>query len=400
MKRWLLIVLIAIACVLIVAEVGYLLTLERGNTAPDVPAETSTATQETSQETETSTESETQSQTEPSASESEPETTSEPEIETTQETTVPVQTHFILSFVGDCTLGSQPKKFMQMGTFVHTIGEDYGYPFRNVAYYFENDDFTIANLEGVLADSGAASDKTFVFRGPTAYTAILTESSVEAVTVANNHTYDFGADGYASTVNALKDAGVSYVEKGTTAVYTTQGGLVIGIYGTAFNRDDAEMKQAVTSLRAQGADIIIAAVHWGKEGAYHPDASQTDWAHAMIDAGVDIVYGHHSHVLQPIEEYKGGYIFYSLGNFSFGGNHFPRDMDTAVLQVDVFKNEGEDAVLATYSILPCSLSSMPVQNNFQPTPYEIDSPEYARVLSKLDGTYKGADLTVDYTDVE
>lgn len=400
MKRWLLIALIAIACVLIVAEIGYLLTLERGNTAPDVPAETSTAPQETEQETETSTESETQAQAEPPASESEPETTSEPEIETTQETTAPVQTHFILSFVGDCTLGSQPKKFMQTGTFVHTVGEDYGYPFRNVAYYFENDDFTIANLEGVLADTGVASDKTFVFRGPTTYTAILTESSVEAVTVANNHTYDFGADGYASTVNALKDAGVSYVEKGTTAVYTTQGGLVIGIYGTAFNRDDAEMKQAVTSLRAQGADIIIAAVHWGKEGAYHPDASQTDWAHAMIDAGVDIVYGHHSHVLQPIEEYNGGYIFYSLGNFSFGGNHFPRDMDTAVLQVDVFKNEGEDAVLATYSILPCSLSSMPVQNNFQPTPYEIDSPEYARVLSKLDGTYKGADLTVDYTDVE
>ncbi len=394
MKKRIFIALIALVCVLIAAEFCFLITLERGTPAPSTQTEPSSETEQGASAPE-------QETTAPTESEAPTETTlPETEAEETQETQPPVQTHFILTFVGDCTLGTQPKKFMQASAFVQTIGEDYGYPFRNVAYYFENDDFTMANLESVLADSGSAKDKTFVFRGPTAYTAILTESSVEAVTLANNHTYDFGEDGYASTKTALDDVGMTYVERGTTALYTTEGGLCIGIYGIAFNRNDEEMEQAVASLRQQGADIIIAAVHWGKEGAYRPDSSQIDWAHAMIDAGVDIVYGHHSHVLQPIEEYQGGYIFYSLGNFSFGGNHYPRDLDTAILQVDIFKNEGEEAALATYQIIPCSLSSIPVQNNFQPTPYDPESEEYARVLSKLDGTYKGANLTVDYAGQE
>lgn len=320
--------------------------------------------------------------------------------EPTQETTEPPQRSFTLSFVGDCTLGSSPSKWAQMGTFVYTVGEDYGYPFRNVAQYFQNDDLTIANLEVVLADEGISADKTFTFRGPSAFTGILTEGSVEAVTIANNHTHDFGEDGYQATKAALESAGVSYVEKDTTLLYTTPGGLTVGIYGASFARDDENMTEQIQALREQGAEIIIAAVHWGTEGAYRPDSSQKDWAYAMIDAGVDVVYGHHSHVLQPIETYNGKLIFYSLGNFSFGGNHFPRDMDTVVIQLEVIRDEDGSVSLGDLTIVPCSLSSMPVQNNFQPTPYEEDSKEYERVLSKLDGTFKGADLVVNYDSTE
>lgn len=320
--------------------------------------------------------------------------------EITEETTEPEQSSFTLTFVGDCTLGSTPSKWQQMGTFVHTIGEDYAYPFRNVAQYFQTDDLTIANLEVVLADEGVSANKTFTFRGPSAYTNILTEGSVEAVTIANNHTHDFGEDGYLATKSALEQAGVTYVEKDSCAIYTTPGGLTVGIYGVSFERNDEDMALKVASLREQGVQIIVAAVHWGTEGAYRPASTQREWAYAMIDAGVDIVYGHHSHVLQPIEIYNGKPIFYSLGNFSFGGNHFPRDLDTAILQVEILRDESGAVSLGELTIIPCSLSSMPVQNNFQPTPYEVDSAEYARVLTKLDGTFKGADLTVDYSSLE
>ena len=79
------------------------------------------------------------------------------------------------------------------------------------------------------------------------------------------------------------------------------------------------------------------APHWGVEGSYRPTQEQMDLAHAAIDAGADIVWGSHPHVLQPIEEYKDGLILYSMGNFCFGGNGAPEDLDTVLIQQEVVK---------------------------------------------------------------
>lgn len=314
--------------------------------------------------------------------------------------TEPTPTRYVLSFAGDCTLGSEPGQFASPHSFIGTIGTDYDYPFRNVAEYFREDDFTIINLESVLADSGYGASKLFCFRGPTAYTGILTGSSVEAVTLANNHTEDFGKDGYASTTQALTDAGVSYVEADKTRLVTTESGLVIGLYADSFYFKEADIKENVKSLREQGAEIVICAFHWGTEGSYRATADQEKFAHAAIDAGADIVYGHHPHVLQRIEQYGSGVILYSLGNFSFGGNHFPRDMDSAIVQMEVIRELDGTIRLGEMTIIPVSISSMPVQNNFQPTPYDPESPEYNRTLSKLDGTFTGPDLKVDYSNLK
>ena len=113
---------------------------------------------------------------------------------------------------------------------------------------------------------------------------------------------------------------------------------------------------------------------------------------AAIDAGANIVWGHHPHVLQPIEEYNGGIIYYSLGNFAFGGNSVPKDHDTAVLQQEIIREPDGSIHLGKLTIIPCSVSSIKERNNFQPTPYEEGSEEYKRVLSKLDGTYGGPNL--------
>lgn len=110
------------------------------------------------------------------ATEESTETTEEVTDEVTEGTTEPEQNRFVLTFVGDCTLGSTPGEAASVHSFISTIGDDYDYPFRNVADIFREDDFTIANLEVVLGSKGYPSTKLFNFRGPAEYTRILTEA--------------------------------------------------------------------------------------------------------------------------------------------------------------------------------------------------------------------------------
>ena len=381
-------ILLAVLTVLLAAAVGFVVYME---TRPVVEKVIQT------EPTTISTEAPTETTEIPTTAAPETEApTTVPPTETEPEETEPPEIRYTLTFTGDCTLASDPGNFGSPHGFIGTIGTDYDYPFRNVADIFENDDFTIINLESVLADSGTGASKLFTFRGPTAYTQIMTGSSVEAVTLANNHTEDYGKAGYESTTQALNEAGIWYVEEDKTTLVTTESGLTIGLYADAFNFSKSDIQKNVKKLRDQGAEIIICAFHWGNEGSYRPTNDQKTFAKAAIDAGADIVYGHHPHVLQPIEEYNGGYIFYSLGNFSFGGNHFPRDMDSAIVQVKVLRDENGKVHLDGLNIIPVSISSMKGQNNFQPIPYEEGTTEYDRTMSKLDGTFTGPDLVVNY----
>ena len=315
--------------------------------------------------------------------------------ETLPAETQPTEERFLLTFAGDCTLGSNPTNYYADYGFIKTVGDDYAYPFANVIDYFTGDEFTMVNLEGPLCDTGYPVQKKHVFHGPTAYVKCLTENSVEAVTIANNHSMDYGASGYAATVDTLEAAGVPYVERDSTAVITTRSGLTIGLYAAVYYKLDVEdMTAQIGAMRQQGVDLIIFAPHWGTEGTYHPTKEQEQVGHAAIDAGADIVFGSHPHVLQPIEEYGGGIIFYSLGNFSFGGNGAPEDYDTALVQQEVIRDADGTVHLGQLTVVPASVSSITGRNNFQPTPYEPGTEEYDRVLSKLDGSFSGANLKI------
>lgn len=305
------------------------------------------------------------------------------------------QESFLLTFAGDCTLGSTPSTENAQLGFVKTVGEDYGYPFRNVLEYVTEDDFTFVNLEGPLCDGGYPAEKRFTFRGPTVFTRILTENSIEAVSLANNHTMDYGQTGYDSTRDALDAAGVPYVERDSSLLITLDEGLTIGIYGAVYYSLDVErICEGIAELREQGAELVIFAPHWGTEGSYRPTPEQQEVGRAAIDAGADLVVGCHPHVLQPIEEYADGIVLYSLGNFAFGGNGAPKDMDTALIQQEVFRSADGSIRLGETRIIPACVSSVAGYNNFQPTPYEPESVEYERVLSKLDGTYTGPNLRI------
>lgn len=304
--------------------------------------------------------------------------------------------HFTLTFLGDCTIGSAPSQFNVMYSILWYIGEDYSYPFKGVIDYIDDDDLTIVNLEGTFCDPMPNSGARFTFRAPTNYVNVLTENSIEAVSFANNHTMDYRQEGYDSTLATLEEAGVPYVEKDSSMIMTTETGLTVGFYALSFALDKEDMEAEIAGLREQGAEVVVVSAHWGAEGSYRAAHTQTEIAYAAIDAGADIVYGHHPHVLQKIEEYNGGIIYYSLGNFVFGGHHWPQDLDSAVLQQEIIRSPEGEISLGVLTIIPVSCSSLPAQNDFQPTPYEVGSEKYERAMSKLDGTFKGGDLIVNY----
>ena len=128
----------------------------------------------------------------------------------------------------------------------------------------------------------------------------------------------------------------------------------------------------IQALRDEGCDIVIVSYHWGAEKDYYPNDNQVRLGRATIDAGADLVVGHHSHRINPIEYYNGKYICYSLGNFSFAGNNKPSDMTTFLFQIRMRLRDGE-ATGEAIKIIPCRISSRTDYNDFAPTPYTDDS---------------------------
>lgn len=378
-------VLICVICVLVTVFLALAaLLVIRGTQRPSgtVPTTTANTTQATTQAT-------TQETTQ---------ATEETTVQTTVETE-PQPIRYVLTFVGDCTLANQKGASLTSG-FIGTVGKDYGYPFADVMEYFANDTATFINLEGTFTDSTYSEDKMFAFKGPKDYINILTQGSVEFANVANNHTYDYGQQGFNDTIALLEEHGIAYAESRKTALFEVADGLKIGVYSVAGAYNTNGLAQNIKSLKNAGADIIVACMHWGQEYYYVPNMDQVTIARAAIDAGADIVYGHHPHVLQKIEQYKDGVIFYSLGNFSFGGNNSPADKDTALLQQEFIRYPDGTLEMGELTIVPCYVSGiLDYGNDYQPMPIpETDEEAYQRVLTKLAGKYHLTNLHVPYRD--
>ena len=310
-----------------------------------------------------------------------------------------------LSVVGDCTLGTD--ETFDYDTSLNAYYENYGadYFLQNVKDIFSTDDLTIANFEGTLTDSDEREDKTFAFKAPASYASILTGGSVEAVNTANNHSHDYGEQSFNDTLAALDDAGIVHFGYDETAVMDVKGikvGLV-GIYELYDHLErEQQLKDNIAKVKADGAQLIVAIFHWGNETETVPDSNQTTLGRIAIDEGADLVCGHHPHVLQGIETYKGRNIVYSLGNFCFGGNSSPSDMDTMIYQ-QTFTIDADGVKKDNVTnIIPCSISSAAYDgyNNYQPTPAEGD--EATRILGKINersswiSTAEGSTFTAKY----
>ncbi len=289
-----------------------------------------------------------------------------------------------VSVVGDCTLGTDEN--FDYSTSLNAYFENYGkeYFLQNVKSIFEADDLTIANNEGTFTDSDQRADKLYAFKAPASFAGIYSSSSVEAVNTANNHSHDYGEDSFTDTMAALDAEGIVHFGYEETAVMEIKG-IKVGLVGIYELNDhlgcEQQLKDNISKVKEEGAQLVIVIFHWGNEKETVPDSNQTTLGRLAIDEGADLVCGHHPHVLQGIEEYKGKNIVYSLGNFCFGGNSAPSDMDTMIFQqtFTITKDGLKEDNAST--IIPCSISSAYGYNNYQPTPAQGE--EKNRIMEKI-----------------
>lgn len=290
-----------------------------------------------------------------------------------------------ISAAGDCTLGVDSRYNSNFNSTYSTKG--YKYFMKNVKPIFTKDDLTIVNFEGTLTTSKARANKTFTFKGKKSYTKILTSSGIEAVNLANNHTRDFGAKGLKDTKAALKKAKVKYF--GDSAIsYKNIKGVKVGMIGVngLSGTSNKTVKSLVKKAKKNGAKLVLVSFHWGIERDAFPMNKQTSYAKAAIDAGADLILGHHPHVLQGISKYKGKYIVYSLGNFCFGGNSNPSDKDTMIFQQTFTLKNNKVVKNNKVKVIPCSISSTSKRNNFQPK--IASGSQKKRIMKKINNRSK------------
>lgn len=306
-------------------------------------------------------------------------------IATSEETEEPLPeptvTTVTITAAGDCSLGAL--QYHEYSGSFHSYYDSYGesYFFDCFKEIFGQDDLTLVNLECVFTDEEDRVEKEYSIKGKPEYAGILTSNSVEAVSLGNNHSQDYGPESLVDTKNALDEAGVLYAINDTISYYTTDEGMVIAMVSasvTAYgNAKDQYLLDGVEAARKQGADLVVACCHWGIEKVFDANEYQQNLGHALIDKGADLVIGHHPHVLQGVEEYKGKIIVYSLANFSFGANRNPPDKDTAVYQQTFTFVDGVLQDDITAKMIPARVSGHDTYNDFQPA---IANKEQASVI--------------------
>ena len=318
-------------------------------------------------------------------------------------TPTPIVTKLTFSFAGDVTLGSDLINQNSTHNFyaVYDQVQEDAYFFANVLPYFSTDDLTLVNLEGVLSSGGTRKDKTYAFRGEPSYVNILTLGSVEAVCLANNHSFDYGTESHYDTRNILTEANIlySYDDIVSYTIIKDKKIAFISIYAYRNGLDGSKklLDTTIAKAKAENVDLIITSFHWGVERSTTITSEQQNLAYYAVDSGSNLVIGHHPHVLQPIEKYKDSYIVYSLGNFCFGGNTNPKDKDTIIFRQTFTFIDGVLTPDNQVEVIPCSISSVTDRNNYQPTPQTGE--EAKRIMEKLNEYCTNYDLKfIEQTD--
>ncbi|MGG0178503.1 CapA family protein [Gottfriedia acidiceleris] len=295
-----------------------------------------------------------------------------------------IETTIKISAAGDFTLGSD-EDFQYINSFPAEANKNgLAYFTKGLNNIFKQDDLSTVNLETTLTNAKIRASKTFRFKGNPSYAKILTLSGIEAVNLANNHSHDYLHKGFEDTINNLKKEKIGYFGYNDQYVPTIKGVKVAALGYEGWN-DSPELRikinNDIQNLRKSGVKIILIHFHWGIERDYVPNSTQKNLAHYAIDHGADLIVGHHPHVVQGIEEYKGKFIVYSLGNFMFGGNKNPKDKDTFVFQQTFHLNNGVLTNQKEIRVVPFSISSVSSRNNYQPL--FLKGSEEQRVKKKI-----------------
>jgi poly-gamma-glutamate capsule biosynthesis protein CapA/YwtB (metallophosphatase superfamily) len=264
----------------------------------------------------------------------------------------PPEQPITIKFTGDILLDSA------VGYDIERYGVDY--PFEKVASLLKDADLTVGNLETSVSTRGTPQEKEFTFRSKPNTLKGLVDAGFDAVTIANNHTLDYGRDALLDTIHYLDQYKIGHMgagkneEEAFKAYYTTVKDKRIAIvglsrvlpYGSWYalkNRPgiasayQSEPMYSYVKKAVANSDYTIVFIHWNKERMDYPESYAKTMARAFIELGVDAVIGSHSHSLMGMEVYNGAPIFYSMGNFVFTPNKSPKGSETMIAQL-TFKN--------------------------------------------------------------
>lgn len=329
-----------------------------------------------------------------------------------------------LTFLGDCNLASDLENHGAGTILAYEDTQPNTYFFDGVRSAFEDDDLTVANCESAISDqaltprikpgqvqslSTAGQTRTMVdndgdgvaetsvttnvgadgqnvikgywFKAPSKAARIFADNSIEAVTIDNNHSFDYGDTGFEDTKTALDNAGVDWGYK-DKAIYYEKDGFTLAVVCVSFySEQEAYDHMQYLEAASANSDFQVVYFHGGTEGVHQPDGWKQSVCHAFVDNGADLVIGSHPHVLQKREFYNGVPIVYSLGNFCFGGNSFPENR-TLIYQYTLHI---QDEVVTGYdeNMIPCYVYSAE-SNNYQPSIIEDESIK-ERVLDFMNG---------------
>lgn len=259
----------------------------------------------------------------------------------------PVSSPVTVGFVGDLSLG-------RYITATARAKNDFSWSFQKISPWLLENDFTLANLESpIIAGCPAGPNDTYIFCGDPKFLPFL-KSNRFVFNLNNNHILNYGTDGLTQTKSFLS----------TDLFYDnfyikTVNGLKFGFLGYDFitypNLDKSQILARVKDVKPQ-VDYLIVSIHWGNEYLSKPEQWRIDFAHQLIDAGVDVIHGQHPHVWQGLEIYKGKYIFYSLGNFIFDQNWSPETSHSQIARLTFTKTK-----ITGYQLFPIDIkfSSQP-----------------------------------------
>ncbi len=260
-----------------------------------------------------------------------------------------------LSFIGDCMLATD-RGADYVGSFNRLATEvEPSYFFEEFVGLFENDDWTVANLENVFTDNpdvvmrNKGYTPAYWYKSTTKNTDILRAGSIEIVSLANNHSEDYGAVGYKDTREALDSANIMWGDNDNVLLLQKQN-FSIALYLCTFYYKGYE-NFIIQKMASVDADYKIVYFHGGTERIHTPDAWKVEGARRMIDGQIDLVIGGHPHVLQPIEVYKGKTIVHSLGNFVFGGSR--SEENRTIVYRHTLTVLGDEVTNISEEVIPC-----------------------------------------------
>jgi poly-gamma-glutamate synthesis protein (capsule biosynthesis protein) len=285
---------------------------------------------------------------------------------------------------GDIYLGGSADNYLKQ--------KGYLYPFEATKDILKNADITVANLEAPLTNKTAVfMEKEYILKHNPDAVGAIKAAGFNVVTLANNHIMDYGPDGLKETIDLLNKAGIKHTGAGENlksarvpAVVNIKSKRIAFLaYSLVFPEefyatDDSSgtakgiFENVISDIKniKKHADIIILSFHWSEELMKYPKEYQIELAHRAIDNGANLIIGHHPHVIQGIEKYKDGLIFYSLGNFVFGSVN--RSIPEGMLAVVRFSQHNK---VISAEIIPLDVNNKEVL--FQPKPLQTEKADIA-----------------------